>query len=178
MKGHLAQKRPKGNYYAVLSVRDPATGRRKVKWVALKTKLKREAEERLVGIVAKYNEMGATPKSNREQRDDTLGAFLRSWIDTHECEPRTRRDYNRYIADSLIPSLGHLPLSQLDPGVLEQHFLDKRDRDADGALLPATRALELEFAVLRAALNDAVGTRRIPWNPLDLHGHAGGKWAF
>jgi hypothetical protein len=34
MKGHVRQ-RGKGNWYAVLSVKDPQTGKRKVKWHSL-----------------------------------------------------------------------------------------------------------------------------------------------
>jgi len=34
MKGHVRE-RGKGNWYAVLSVRDPQTGKRKVKWQSL-----------------------------------------------------------------------------------------------------------------------------------------------
>ena len=44
MKGHVRE-RGKGNWYAVLSVRDPETGKRKVKFHALpECKTKREAQ--------------------------------------------------------------------------------------------------------------------------------------
>ena len=45
MKGHLRE-RPKGsgNWYAVLDMRDAATGKRKRKWHSLDAKGKREAQ--------------------------------------------------------------------------------------------------------------------------------------
>jgi hypothetical protein len=45
MRGHVRE-RGKGNWYAVLSVRDPETGKRKVKFVSLPdAKGKREAQQ-------------------------------------------------------------------------------------------------------------------------------------
>ena len=51
MKGHVRE-RGKGNWYAVLSVRDPQTGRRKVKWRSLPgCKGKREAQQECARIL-------------------------------------------------------------------------------------------------------------------------------
>jgi hypothetical protein len=43
MKGHVRE-RGKGNWYAVLDVRDPRTGKRKRKWHSLEAKGKRETQ--------------------------------------------------------------------------------------------------------------------------------------
>ena len=43
MRGHVRQ-RGKGNWYAVLDVRDSITGKRKRKWHSLEAKGKREAQ--------------------------------------------------------------------------------------------------------------------------------------
>ena len=55
MKGHIRE-RGKGNWYAVLSVRDPGTGKRKVKFHALPNcKGKREAQQALARIVTELD---------------------------------------------------------------------------------------------------------------------------
>ncbi len=48
MKGHIRE-RGKGNWYAVLDIRDPATGKRKRKWHSLKATGKREAQIECAG---------------------------------------------------------------------------------------------------------------------------------
>ena len=51
MSGHVRE-RGKGNWYAVLSVRDPQTGKRKVRFVSLPgAKGKREAQQECARIV-------------------------------------------------------------------------------------------------------------------------------
>ena len=55
MKGHVRE-RGKGNWYAVLSVRDPQTGKRKVQWRSLPgCKGRREAQQECARILV---EMG------------------------------------------------------------------------------------------------------------------------
>ena len=51
MKGHVRE-RGKGNWDAVLDVRDPATGKRRRKWHSLKAKGKREAQSECSKIIA------------------------------------------------------------------------------------------------------------------------------
>jgi hypothetical protein len=51
MKGHIRE-RGKGNWYAVIDVRDPATGRRKRKWHSLEAKGKRQAEIECTALVS------------------------------------------------------------------------------------------------------------------------------
>ena len=53
MKGHLRQ-RPKGsnNWYAVLDIRDAATGGRKRKWHSLDAKGRRQAETECARLIS------------------------------------------------------------------------------------------------------------------------------
>ena len=48
MKGHVRE-RGAGNWYAVIDLRDPATGKRKRKWHSLEAKGKREAQIECAG---------------------------------------------------------------------------------------------------------------------------------
>jgi hypothetical protein len=51
MKGHV-RKRGKGNWYAVVDARDPATGKRRRKWHSLKAKGKREAQIECADLIS------------------------------------------------------------------------------------------------------------------------------
>jgi hypothetical protein len=58
MRGHVRE-RGKGRWYAVLSVRDPQTGRRKVQWRSLSgCRGKREAQQQLAHIVSEMQNAG------------------------------------------------------------------------------------------------------------------------
>ena len=58
MKGHVRE-RGKGNWYAVLSVRDLQTGKRKVKFIALPdAKGKREAHQECARIITELSKGG------------------------------------------------------------------------------------------------------------------------
>jgi len=75
MRGHVRE-RGKGNWYAVLSVRDPQTGGRKVQWRSLPgCKGKREAQiecARLINEIAG----GSFVVSN----ETTLAAWIDHWL--------------------------------------------------------------------------------------------------
>jgi hypothetical protein len=56
MKGHVRE-RGKGNWYAVLSVRDPQTGKRKVRFISLpNSKGKREAQQECARIITEMRQ--------------------------------------------------------------------------------------------------------------------------
>ena len=58
MRGHVRE-RGKGNWYAVLSVRDPQTGKRKVQWRSLPgCKGKREAQQECARILTEMQNGG------------------------------------------------------------------------------------------------------------------------
>jgi hypothetical protein len=93
MKGHV-RARPQGsdNWYAVLSVRDPATGRRKTKWRRLKAKGKRQAQVECARLITELG-TGGYAESDRI----SVGQFLERWLDhiRTQVSPRThevRRD--------------------------------------------------------------------------------------
>jgi hypothetical protein len=84
MRGHVRQ-RGKGNWYAVLSVKDPQTGKRKVKFVSLPdAKGKREAQQHLARIVTELD-AGEFVEPNKI----TLAQFLERWLAQYANSGRT-----------------------------------------------------------------------------------------
>jgi len=111
MKGHIRE-RGKGNWYAVLSVRDPGTGKRKVKFHALPNcKGKREAQQALARIITEIDR-GSFIEPNKT----TVSEFLQRWLDhvKTQVQPRTHGGYTEKVAQ-LGPRLGSIPLSKLKP---------------------------------------------------------------
>src|SRR5262245_60633198 len=75
MKGHVRE-RGKGNWYAVLSINDPQTGKRKVRFISLPTcKGKREAQQECARIVTEMQK-GAFVEPDKT----TLAQFLERWL--------------------------------------------------------------------------------------------------
>jgi hypothetical protein len=96
MKGHVRE-RGRGNWYAVLSMRDPETGKRRVKFVSLPNcKGKREAQTKCADIISamrgdtyiepdkttlgQFGGGSVTPK--RKSRREPLGDIPRSSVIT------------------------------------------------------------------------------------------------
>lgn len=81
--GHVRE-RGRGNWYAVLSTQDPQTGKRKVKFISLSARGKREAQ--LAVIVAQRAACSFTEPSKA-----TVTEFLARWLAYIETQvqPRT-----------------------------------------------------------------------------------------
>jgi hypothetical protein len=94
MKGHVRE-RGKGNWYAVLSVRDPQTGKRRVKWQSLPgCKGKREAQNECARILIEMQSGGYVAPDKT-----TVAQFLERWLNhiKTQVEPNT---HERYYASS------------------------------------------------------------------------------
>jgi hypothetical protein len=75
MKGHVCE-RGKGNWYAVLSVRDPGTGKRKVQFRSLPgCKSKREAQSECARLITEINSGSYVGTSKT-----TLREWIEHWI--------------------------------------------------------------------------------------------------
>jgi integrase len=120
MKGHVRE-RGKGNWYAVLSVKDPQTGKRKVKWHSLPgCNGKREAENECRRIL---QEMigGGYVNSNKI----TVAEFLDRWDRDYAAanvSPKTRERYNQLIKNQIKPSIGQLHMQKLRPVHLTEMY--------------------------------------------------------
>ena len=154
MRGHVRE-RGKGNWYAVLSVRDPATGKRKVQFRSLpECKGKREAQQALARIVTELD-AGAFVEPNKT----TVAEFLQRWLDhvQTQVQPRTHRGYTEKVVN-LIPALGGIPLSKLKPEQISAAYsaaLAGGRRDGKPGGLSA-RSVHHLHRVLKQALGQAM----------------------
>src|SRR5260370_20514026 len=134
MRGHVRE-RGKGNWYAVLSVRDPQTGKRKVRFISLPNcKGKREAQEKCADIIL------AIRNDTYVERDKTsLAQFLERWL-AHvktQVSPRTYGRYAEVVHNNLAPALGAVGLTKLRPEQISEAYSDALTggrRDGAGGL--------------------------------------------
>jgi hypothetical protein len=104
MRGHVRE-RGKGNWYAVLSVRDPQTGKRKVRWRSLPgCRGKREAQQECARIVTEMSK-----GSYVEPGKTTLAQFLVRWLEQIKTQvsPRSYERYAEIVRNNIIPALGN-----------------------------------------------------------------------
>jgi integrase len=166
MKGHIRE-RPKGsgNWYAVIDVRDPATGRRKRKWHSLEAKGKRQAEIECATLVSSIK-AGTYLEPNKT----TLAHFIERWLENTRANvaPRTHERYAEIARKSIAPLIGAVILSQLKPAQISEAYtkaLRGGRRDGKGGLSPQT-VIHMH-RVLKQALKQAVQWEMIHRNPAD-----------
>jgi len=111
-EGHVRE-RGKGNWYAVLSVRDPQNGKRKVQWRSLPgCKGKREAQQECARILTEM-QGGSYVAPDKT----TLAQFLERWLNhiKTRVEPNTHERYYEFCTNNIIPALGTVRLTKLRP---------------------------------------------------------------
>ena len=120
MKGHLRE-RPKGsgNWYAVLDVRDAATGKRKRKWHSLDASGKREAQIECATLIASIRS-----GTYLEPDKTTLEEFLERWLEHTKpnVAPRTHERYAEIVRRNLVPLVGRAILSRLKPAQIAEAY--------------------------------------------------------
>jgi integrase len=166
MKGHVRE-RGKGNWYAVLSVRDPATGKRKVRFHSLPNcKGRRDAQQECARLVT---ELGSG--SYVEPDKTTVADFLERWL-IHiktQVSPRTYERYAEIVRNNIIPALGAAQLIKLRPENISTAYgaaLKAGRRDGGGGLSP--RTIHHMHRILSQALKQARVWNAITDNPADL----------
>ncbi len=98
MKGHVRE-RGAGNWYAVIDVRDPATGNRKRKWVSLpECKGKRNAQTACSKLITDMNG-GAYVEPSKA----TLAQFFERWLQhiKPNVSPRTHERYSQIATKNI-----------------------------------------------------------------------------
>jgi len=166
MKGHIRQ-RSKGSWTVVIDVgRDPETGKRRQEWHTVKGK-KRDAERMLRELLLAV-EKGTYVKPTHL----TVGEWLSQWTENYvamHTTPRTQESY-RYVIDChLIPSLGSIPLTQLQPQHLQNYYgtaLSKGRADGKGGL--SARSVLYHHRLLSEALSHAVKMGLVARNVAEL----------
>jgi integrase len=166
MKGHVTEQ-GKGNWYAVVDIRDLVTGRRKRKWHSLPDcKGKREAQERCAKIISEMRDGSFVEPSKL-----SLSQFFERWL-THIKPNVSRRTHERYgdlLNKNLVPFLGSKLLSKLQPIEISEAYaklLETGRRDGKGGLAP--RTVHHIHRVLHTALSQAERWKLIARNPAAL----------
>jgi integrase len=166
MRGHVRE-RGKGKWYAVLDVRDPATGKRRRKWHSLKAKGKREAQIECARLIHEMS-TGAYIVPSRA----TLAAYLEVWLVDIKSRitPKTHLRYSELARKNIVPLLGETPLKDLQPAAISQAYatlLESGHRKGGGLSAGTVRHVH---RLLKQALAQAVswgGDWAISRNPCD-----------
>ncbi len=138
MKGSIRQ-RSKGSWEVCIDIgRDPATGKRLRHFESVKG-IKKVAQQRMHELLHAL-EQGAYVRLSRLTVAQFLGEWLQDYVELN-CSPRTKASYEMIIRRHLIPELGSIPLSQLEPRHLQASYSRQRERgrvDGKGQLSPQT----------------------------------------
>jgi len=165
MKGSIRQ-RSKGSWEICLDVgQDPATGKRLRHFESIQG-TKKDAQRRLHELLLSV-EQGSFIKPKRITLGEWLGDWLNGYVKTN-CSPRTLDGYHTIIRRHLIPNLGMIPLSQVQPQHIQQYYaraLSEPGSDEKG--LSARSVLHIH-RVLFQALNYAVRQGLLIRNPAQL----------
>lgn len=165
MKGHVRQRG--AVWYAVLEVRDPATGKRKRKWVSLPTcKGKREAQTACGKLITEISGGSFVEPSKL-----TLADLFERWLKhiKPNVSPRTHERYSQIATKNIAPLLGARLLSALQPIDISDAYrraIESGRRDGKGGLSP--RTVHHMHRVLSSALDQAERWKLISRNPAAL----------
>jgi integrase len=163
MRGHIRERSP-GHWAIVIDLRDAGTGKRKRKWHSFKGS-KREAQverSRLIAEMATGNYVETTRL--------TVAAFLERWIEhmKGQVSPRSHERYAELCRKNIMPLLGGLALTKLQPAHISQAYakaLASGRRDGQGGLSP--RTVTHMHRVLREALQQGLRWQLLARNPAD-----------
>jgi integrase len=144
--GHLVERSP-GHWAIVISVRDPATGKRKRQWHPFRG-TKTEAKAERIRLIAAMNAGTAV-----EPTKVTVANFVRARVDQWEAAgdiaAKTAQRYRQLIENQMAPHLGAKPLQKLSRLDVEAWHTVLRN----GGL--AARTIRQAHRVLGKALSEA-----------------------
>lgn len=164
MRGSIRQ-RSKGSWEVCIDVgQDPATGRRQRHFESVKGN-KANAQRRLAQLLVNIEE-GSYIKPKRITLGEWLGNWLNGYVRTN-CSLRTLDGYQSIVRHHLIPSLGTIPLAQLQPQHIQQYYARALSGVANGKGLSARTVLHFH-RVLFQALKYAVRQGLLIRNPAQL----------
>jgi integrase len=163
MRGHIRERSP-GHWAIVIDVRDPQTGKRKRRWHSF-AGTKRQAQVECARLLTETKNGTSVDPSRM-----TVAAFLERWIEHMEGQvsPRSHERYAEIARKNIVPLLGGLGLTKLQPAHVSQAYakaLTSGRRDGSGGLSP--RTVTHMHRVLREALQQAVRWQLLARNPAD-----------
>jgi integrase len=157
MKGHV---KLRGKvWYAILSVRDERTNKRKVRFVSLPNcHGRREAQIECARLVTEAQTGGYV-----EPGKTTVAQFLERWLNHIQTQvsPRTHGRYCELMRTNVVPLLGAVPLAKLRPERISEAYAESL-----ATLSPQT--VNHMHTVLKAALKQARIWKAIADNPAEL----------
>lgn len=166
MKGHVTE-RGAGHWYAVIDQRDPATGKRKRKWISLPGITgKRAAQVECARIITE-----TAANTYVDPSKVTVLEFLNRWLGhiKPNVSPRTYERYEQIALKNIAPLLGQKLLSKLQPVDISTAYataVATGRRDGKGGLAP--RTVHHMHRILSQALGQAERWHLIARNPAAL----------
>jgi integrase len=160
MRGHI-RKRGK-TWTVVIYVGRKPNGKPDYKWNGGQ-RTRKDAERALTELMSRVQK-GSYVEPTRV----TVGEYLTDWLAAAKTDlrPSTRPAYAIAVEKHAVPRLGGLSLQKLNPQHLTAFYgelLEDGRCDGKGGLSP--RTVRFIHAVVRRALNEAVETRLLDWNP-------------
>jgi integrase len=153
MKGHIRERSP-GHWAIILDGRD-AGGKRKRRWHSF-AGTKRAAQIECARLIAEIQKGSGTIAPERL----TVADYLEQWLRyiRPRVSPKTFERYVSVVRANLIPALGTIRLSKLQPIAISSAY-----SDALGRLAP--RTVNHMHVVFNGALKQAMRWRLLPRNP-------------
>lgn len=167
MKDGVMQRGKSKTWYAIIETRDPATGKRKPKWVSLPDcSGKRQAIEERARLLTELRGGSFVEPSKL-----TLAQFLDRWLKHIKANvsPRTHERYEQIALKNIAPLLGARILTALQALDISEAYakaLERGRRDGNGGLSP--RTVHHMHRVLYSALGQAERWKLIVRNPAAL----------
>ena len=152
MKGHIRERSP-GHWAIVIDLRDTEAGKRRRRWYSFRG-TKRQAQVECARLISEIQNGTAIEPSRL-----TVSDFLERWIEhmQGQVSPRSHERYAEIARKNLMPLLGGLALTKLQPAHISQAYakaLTSGRRDGKGGL--SARTVTHMHRVLREALQQAV----------------------
>jgi len=163
MKGSIRQ-RSKGSWEVCIDIgTDPQSGKRRRHFESIRGS-KRGAQKRLAELMVSIDK-GSYVRPKRLTVAQYLEQWLQGYVVTNTA-PRTRERYEEIVRVHLIPALGSLQLSALQPEHIERYYanaLESGRRDGKGGLSALT--VHKHHRVLYEALKHGVKHSILVRNP-------------
>jgi integrase len=142
MKGHVRE-RGKGNWYAVIDIRDPTTNRRRRKWHSLEAQGKRQAQIECAALIAEMD-AGAYIETDKTSLNNFLDRWERDWAATN-VSPKTAERYSQLLKLHIRPMLGAKPMQAIRAQDLNALYTSLHDKLAPRTVGHVHRLLHLVF---------------------------------
>jgi len=163
MRGYI-KKRYVNSWTIVLSLgRDPGTGKKRQQWISVKG-TKKDAERHLAELLHQLD-TGGYVQPGKQSLAQYLEQWLKDYAETNTA-PRTYERYCELVRLHMIPALGAIPLTSLQPHHIQAYYgraLKSGRRDGKGGLSAQTvhHIHRILFSALRYATKHNIVGRNV-----------------